>query len=150
MLVKCIRATAPFRRAQEFFPHSFQPPQAKLRTWPSLIRDRCAPQARHAHTFSDVKEVENAKYNIKEGVKKDLVLYLLSLWSICYFSACSSNLHLDNARPLGRSSLLLLLALAYTYLISASPNGTTVGMRRFSLILLNTVPVQNLVLRRKS
>lgn len=93
-----------------FFPHSFRPQQAKLHTWPSLIHNRCASQARHTHTYSDAKDalktgVRNAKENIKEGVKTDLVLYLFDLVINMFFfglqTGCS-DLHLDNARPLGR------------------------------------------------
>src|SRR4051812_44600618 len=74
MLVRYTRATALLRRAQEFFPHSFLPPQAKLHTWPSLIHDGCVLQARHTHTYSDTKDalktgIRNVKENIKEGVK---------------------------------------------------------------------------------
>ncbi|RHZ82895.1 hypothetical protein Glove_103g267 [Diversispora epigaea] len=76
MLIKCTRATVLLGRAQEFFPHSFRPPQVKLHTWPSFIRNLCAPQARRA--YSDTKDslktgVETVKENIKEGIKKDLI-----------------------------------------------------------------------------
>jgi len=107
MLVKYTRAT---RRAQEFFFHSFRPPQAKLHTWPSLIHDRCALQARHIHTYSDATDalktgVRNVKENIKEGVKTDLVLYLFVLVINMFFfglqTGCS-DLQIDNASLLGR------------------------------------------------
>ncbi|CAI2186264.1 11898_t:CDS:2 [Funneliformis geosporum] len=70
------------RAAREFFPYSFRPTQAKLHIWPSLIHNRCTPQARHTHTYSDAKDalntgVRNAKESIKKGVKKDL-----SVWKI--------------------------------------------------------------------
>ncbi|CAG8633024.1 4986_t:CDS:2, partial [Paraglomus brasilianum] len=73
------------RRAQEFFFHSFQPPQAKLHIWPSLIHDHCASQARHTHTYSDAKNalkngVRNVKENIKEGVKTDLSAWKTVKW----------------------------------------------------------------------
>ncbi|RIB17163.1 P-loop containing nucleoside triphosphate hydrolase protein [Gigaspora rosea] len=79
------RATVLLRRAQEFFPRSFLPPQTKLHTWPSLIHDGCVPQARHTHTYSDTKDalktgVRNVKESIKEGVKTDLSAWKIAKW----------------------------------------------------------------------
>lgn len=76
--------TALLRRSQEFFLHGSRPPQAKLYTWPSLIpliHDCCAPQVRHIRAYSSVTDslkigVRKVQEDIKEGAKKDLVLYL--------------------------------------------------------------------------
>ncbi|CAI2186984.1 17541_t:CDS:2, partial [Funneliformis geosporum] len=81
MLVKYTRKTALLRRTRGFFPHSLWLPQAK---WPSLIHDRYASQARHAHT-SYTKDalktgISNVKENIKEGVKKDLTAWKFVKW----------------------------------------------------------------------
>ncbi|RHZ80064.1 hypothetical protein Glove_139g39 [Diversispora epigaea] len=73
-MLKCTRAITLLGRAQVLFPYRFRPPEVKLQTWPSLIRDRRAPQVRHAHAYS-----EAMKPGLK-SVKEDLTVWKISKW----------------------------------------------------------------------
>ncbi|CAG8636332.1 15296_t:CDS:2 [Funneliformis mosseae] len=78
-MVRYTRTTALLRRAQEFFPHSSRPPQAKLHTWPSQSRNT------HTHISSYAKDslkagVRKLQEDIKEGAKKDLSTWKITKW----------------------------------------------------------------------
>lgn len=111
MLVRYTRMTAFLRRAQEFFPHSFRSPQAKLHTWPSsLIHNRCN---RYAPQGSPHPNLLKCHENWSKKCKGEHKRGRKNRFGIVTFCPCDqyvlfglqivrSDLHLDNASPLGK------------------------------------------------